>query len=87
MGMIKVMFKGREGQIFSADGISFPAGKVVEVEKLPKGVWEVRLTEGQRKSLGLKHGEPPFEIDGYEPELKVPAEQKEKKTSTKSRGK
>jgi len=86
MGKIKVTFKGQKGQIFSADGISFPAGETIEVEKLPKGVRDIKLSDGQRKSIGLKAGQSPFEIEGEEPKPKA-ATEKPKKSPTKHRGK
>lgn len=83
--MSKVTFRGQKGQIFSADGIVFPAGVTVEVDKLPKGVKNIKLTDGQRKSLGLKAGQSPFDIEGDKLEEKKPETVERRKKPSRSR--
>ena len=84
---IKVTFLGRPGQVFSVDEVSFPAGVEVEVDKVPKGIENIKLTDQQRKSLGLKSGDPAFKIEGggYKAPKAAAAKEETEKTDKKKR--
>lgn len=73
---VKVTFHGKPGQSYSCGNLSFPSGQVVELDSYPDGLDDIKLTEAQRKVMGLKAGQDPFTIE-VPPSLA--AEQKKKK--------
>lgn len=81
---IKVTFLGQQGQVFSVNEDRFPAGVAVEVDKVPKGIENLKLNDQQRKSLGLKRGDPAFKIEGGGYKAPKPAAEKEE---TEKKGK